>query len=260
MNRQWNVNVAHCTHPGLVRDANEDYLGCDESWGLFMVADGVGGGAAGELASRLAVETALDYVRKRLGAGLDPSGILSASFQKANREVREAAESEPSFSGMATTLVAWLRAGDSVYVANTGDSRCYLLQEEKLRQVTKDHSWVQDMISMGVLRANDASAHPYRNMITRCIGMEKTLIVDVDRFPINDRDRWLLCTDGLTNLVKDEEIEEILCEADSDPDALCETMMLEAMQNGGTDNVTVLLVDCVRATEEGTIREARVPE
>lgn len=250
MDRQWKIKIGHCTHPGIVRDKNEDYLGYDESLGLFMVADGVGGGAAGELASRLAVETALDYARKRLGAGLDPSGILSASFQRANKRVREAAETEPSFSGMATTLVAWLRAGDHIYVANVGDSRCYLFREERLRQITQDHSWVQDMISMGVLAANNASSHPYKNMITRCIGMEKALIVDVERFPIGDGDRWLLCTDGLTNLVDDGEIEEALCETDSDPDALCETLMLEAMQNGGKDNVTVLLVDCARNVEE----------
>ncbi len=237
--------VGHYTHKGLIRQANEDSFGYDADLGLFVVADGVGGSVAGSTASQLAVDIVLEEVPERLkNINADHGSVLSASIQTANSLIHKAGESDPSLRGMATTVVCALITGSTASVAHAGDSRLYLYRDSVLYQVTVDHSWVNEMIKAGVLNPQDALYHPNRHMITRFLGGESGVIVDVEKFEIEPGDRLLLCTDGLTEHLADEEIQSKLRLHRDDPGFVCETLVDRVLEEGASDNVTVLLVDC----------------
>ncbi|MCI6019077.1 MAG: Stp1/IreP family PP2C-type Ser/Thr phosphatase [Clostridiales bacterium] len=231
------------TDIGVVRTMNQDYLFYStEPVGvlpnLFIVADGMGGHKAGDYASRLAVENFVKYVRE---AKTDvPIRIVDDAVRYVNRLVLKEASENEDYAGMGTTFVAAFIKDDILFVANIGDSRLYLIDDE-LTQVTEDHSFVGAMLRAGEITKEEAARHPDKNIITRAIGAAKEPKVDFFEVDLEKGDRILLCSDGLTNMVSDEVIQDIFasCYIGDIADELIE----EAKKNGGTDNISVIVID-----------------
>lgn len=235
MNYSW----ATSTHPGLVRDSNEDSVlpetdGRDGGPVLVAVADGMGGHAAGEVASRLAIET--------VAASDAP---LDERIAEANHAVMEAAELRPDQQGMGTTLtVGDFQPDGTLRVGHVGDSRLYLYRGDNLLQVTRDHSLVAEYIAAGALSPEEAAHHPQRNVITRALGIDWEIAVDSHTVNLRVGDRVLLCSDGLTNMVPDADIARILGEQPASQ-AAGWALIEAANKAGGEDNITVAIVDVV---------------
>lgn len=231
------------TDVGAVRSMNQDYLFYStEPVGvlpnLFIVADGLGGHKAGDYASRLSVENFVKYVRE---AKTDlPIRIVDDAIRYINSMVIEAAQSNEDYKGMGTTFVAAFIKDDTLFVANIGDSRLYLIDEE-LTQVTEDHSYVGIMVRAGEITKEEAEHHPDKNIITRAIGVAREPKVDFFEVDLTRGDRLLLCSDGLTNMVSDHDILDIFssCYIDDVVDELID----EAKKNGGLDNITAIVID-----------------
>ena len=237
---------AGATTVGMIRDGNEDALwpmDADNLWpsgetGDFFVtavADGMGGHVGGEIASRVAIEAA--------ATATHADGILR--LKTANLAVIDAVMDRPSLAGMGTTLTLGLFSPDgSLEIGHIGDSRAYLLRDGTLRQITRDHSLVAEMVAAGELTPAEAAVHPYRNVITRALGLDRSVEIDRREHTLQDGDRVLLCTDGLTNMVNDAEISAILSEA-ATPAATAEALVEAADAAGGIDNTTVVVVHAV---------------
>ncbi|MGB3633355.1 MAG: Stp1/IreP family PP2C-type Ser/Thr phosphatase [Rubrobacteraceae bacterium] len=225
---------------GKVRQNNEDSLlvGEGRDTSLFVVADGIGGFEAGEVASSIAVETLRD---------LGPGDSFDDTIQEANHRILSAARDDDKLSGMGTTVVAIRFAGTDDHpaaeVAHVGDSRAYLLRNGELKPLTEDHSLVAELVRSGDLTRAQAAEHPQKNLITRALGAEDSVEVDTTRLPVEQGDRILLCSDGLTDMVPEDRISEILSEPSQDPEAPSRQLLSEALEAGGTDNITLVLVD-----------------
>lgn len=233
------------TDMGIARSMNEDYFYIsEESLGhlpnLFIVADGMGGHKAGEFASRYTVDAIVKSVKKCRKK--DPGAILQTGISAANEAIREHTRIHPNMRGMGTTVVAATYKNGLLTVANVGDSRLYLVGE-KMRQITVDHSLVQELIRIGEITEEQAKTHPDKNVITRAIGPEKVVKIDFFEVNIDPGDKVLLCSDGLTNMVQDEEIQMILCAKDMALDKKVELLVDTANKNGGKDNITVVVMD-----------------
>lgn len=230
------------TNTGLVRTKNEDAVLMDPP-DLFAIADGMGGYAAGEIAS---VETirVLQQEKSAFG-GLTGDGLCSAlksAADKANSHLRGIVCKMPDYEGMGTTLVAVYLASDGkAYVLNIGDSRLYLWRSGELKQITHDHSYVAELVSKGDITTDEARRHPQRNVILRAVGADEDLESDVFSFKLAANDRLLLCSDGLTDMASDEEIAKVLLQADAEKAA--GDLIELALNNGGRDNVSVILLD-----------------
>ncbi|HEX9693974.1 MAG TPA: Stp1/IreP family PP2C-type Ser/Thr phosphatase, partial [Actinomycetota bacterium] len=227
------VTAAAATDIGLVREGNEDSYLTEEP--LFAVADGMGGHRGGEVASQLAVET-LEKLFKQ-GAGDLPDQV-----QEANRVVFERSVVDEKVAGMGTTLTAALVEGDRVRVAHVGDSRAYLLRDGNLRLLTEDHTLVHRMVTEGEISQEEAETHPQRSVLTRALGVETVVDVDDDTVQVRPGDRLLLCTDGLTSMVSEQAIEEVL-RAVPDPQEAAQRLVRIANEGGGADNTTVVVLD-----------------
>ena len=227
------VVAAAATDIGRVREQNEDSFLVEEP--LFAVADGMGGHRGGEVASRLALQTLESLFRRG-------SGDLDEQVQEANRAVFERSMLDRRVAGMGTTLTAALFEGDRVRLAHVGDSRAYLLRDGELHQLTEDHTLVRRMVAEGEITEEEARVHPHRNVMTRAIGTD--MWVDVDDLVVEMRagDRLLLCTDGLTGMVPEDRIREVLVDT-PDPQLAADRLVAEANEAGGVDNITVVLVD-----------------
>jgi serine/threonine protein phosphatase PrpC len=228
------------THAGKVRANNEDALlvgeGRDET--LFVVADGIGGFEAGEVASRIAVD-----VLKELA----PGASFEAAISEANRRILAAGRGDERLSGMGTTVVA-VRFGGTrdepvAQVAHVGDSRAYLLRGGSLRPVTEDHSLVAELVRSGDLTRDQAAEHPQKNLITRALGADEEVEVDTSVLTVEAGDRFLLCSDGLSDMIPETRVGEILAEAPGDPEKPARSLVSAALDAGGADNVTVIVVD-----------------
>ena len=251
--------MAGRTDVGRVRPSNEDQFGYDQRIGIFVVCDGMGGHAAGEVASRIAVDTVLAYFREREPAVEDnayledaPLGarLLAEAVKKANDAILGYAEEHKNTSGMGTTLVA-ARFSDGVFsIANVGDSRIYLFREGQLLQLTEDHSLVMEQVRRGMLTLDEAKRSSVQNIITRALGTDESTLPDLGEFPAQSGDILLLTTDGVLRYVADKEIRNILLQLPS-LDAACTTLIDAANEAGGEDNSTCLLV---------RVREKREPE
>lgn len=207
---------------------------------LFLVADGMGGHNAGDFASKMTVETIVRHIAS--SAETDPARLLENAIAAANALVRSRAEAEPELEGMGTTVVAASCDGALLHVANVGDSRLYLVGEKKIRQITRDHSWVEEMIRRGGLDREEARNHPDKNIITRAVGAEDSVKPDFFTVNLEEGDMVLMCTDGLTNMLEDEEILNIL-EASRDIVEMAEELVRAANEKGGRDNISVILID-----------------
>ncbi len=229
------------TDTGLVRDHNEDYFSCmnfREST-LFVVADGMGGHDAGEVASRLAVETACKEVQDGTQGEYDPQKLLEKAVQRANTEVIR--EGESKGSNMGTTLTLALMRQDRAYIASVGDSRTYWIENGSIRQITEDHSLVAKLVSAGKLTREEARNHPKSNLLYRTIGSDENVKVDTFQVDLKRGGSLLLCTDGLWGEVTDEDIHRI-CALERDLKAACSRLVQLANENGGKDNITAVVV------------------
>ena len=233
------------TDKGKTREINQDYIySSDEPVGLlpnlYIVADGMGGYNAGDYASRCSVEAFVEQVRKNE----QPTVIatMTAALKAANATVLQQARDNEEFRGMGTTFVAATVFPDRVYVMNVGDSRLYLVGDE-IRQITVDHSYVEEMVRKGELQRKDARIHPKKNVITRAVGVEDTVEADFYEVePEKDSRYLLLCTDGLTNMIEDEEIGHLLRKYTKTPQEAVHKLVSKANDYGGKDNISIIII------------------
>jgi serine/threonine protein phosphatase PrpC len=242
------VDISICgrTDKGVVRDHNEDALWFDTELGTALVADGVGGMAAGDVASAMTVAAFERVIRARLGAvtSLDQvKELLSNAVGLANQEVQERISQDPSKKHMGSTAVCACHWHGVVVIAHIGDSRAYLLRGNEIVQLTKDHSYVQTLVDEGAISQADALRHPQRNLITRCIGADDEAETDLRALEMEDGDLFLLCSDGLSGVVLDEEIRLTITRAEDAQDAV-EKLIQLALAEGAPDNVTAVLLQC----------------
>jgi PPM family protein phosphatase len=239
---------------GRKRKGNEDSLFVNPEQHLFVVADGMGGHAAGEVASKVAVDSINEFVCLTGGDeeitwpfGLDENisydgNRLKTAIRYANRKVLEATKEKSEYEGMATTVAAVLVDGDSGNIGHVGDSRVYLVRDGQISQLTSDHSWVNEQIQSGVISPDQARTHPLRNVVTRALGGKPDLQVDMQQHKAQAGDILLLCSDGLTTMIPDDEIARLMREAGADVDKAAQSLVSSANAKGGEDNITVLLI------------------
>lgn len=207
---------------------------------LFLVADGMGGHNAGDYASKMTLETIVKHISA--SQETKPTEILANAIAAANTFVRDMAGKQPELEGMGTTVVAACCEGNTLHVANVGDSRLYVIGRKKIRQITRDHSWVEEMVRRGGLGREEARNHPDKNIITRAVGAEDTVKIDFFTTCLEEGDMILMCTDGLTNMLEDEEILNIV-EVSRDIVEMAEELVHAANEKGGRDNISVILID-----------------
>ena len=232
------------TDVGKERTLNQDYVFTSEIpvgklANLFIVADGMGGHNAGDYASKYTIETIVEEIEKSKDTSVVK--ILEKAIQSANRHIRKKSQESEGLNGMGTTVVAATIHGDEMCVANVGDSRLYVINQE-IKQITEDHSLVEEMVLMGGIRREQARSHPKKNIITRAIGAEDELEIDFFQVKLKKGDFVLLCSDGLTNMIEDEEIRMIL-QGQRDIVEKAEALVATANNNGGKDNIAVILIE-----------------
>ena len=232
------------TDVGRIREVNQDYIFCSmEPVGklpnLFLVADGMGGHKAGDLASRYTVETLTDSIKN--SASDNPITMINDAIIEANTKLLEKAAESEQYTGMGTTLVVCTIVGESMYVANVGDSRLYLY-DGRLSQITRDHSLVAEMVALGKLGRDEARRHEKKNVITRAIGGAKEIMADFFEAELTAGNRIIMCSDGLSNMVEDEEIERVLA-SDIPIEDKTKQLLGRANENGGKDNIAVVIIE-----------------
>ena len=245
------------TDPGRKRRENEDAYCICEDIGFCMVADGMGGHAAGEVASATAVQVAQDFIRRRaIDKDLPwPCGfiknitkaenILVTSLQLANQKVCALSRQNPDYFGMGTTVAALYWHQNEAALAHIGDSRVYRIQDNVIEQLTFDHSWVNEQLKNKLITEEEAKKHRWRNVITRALGNKDEVEIDTHTEKIQPGDMFVLCTDGLSSMVNDDRLLSIAMDNKTNPEKTCTQLVKEANKNGGLDNITVILMRCV---------------
>ena len=248
------ITCAGRTDVGIIRSGNEDNYLMVPDRGIFVVADGMGGHAAGEVASEMAVRS----VARDLGSlrGLSDDQVaerMRVSIRTANSTIFQRTLTEHDKRGMGTTVTALVLYDTRFLIGQVGDSRCYLLRDAKLTQITKDHSYVQEQVDAGYLTPEQARAHPYSNVITRCVGANSDVMPDVYVGAVRPKDVFLLASDGLTGMLEDHQLAEVL-HADRMPQEQVDDLVAEANRHGGLDNITAIIVriDSVEQPEADT--------
>lgn len=237
------LRAAVATDVGRRRRNNEDAYAVAREHGLFLVADGMGGHTAGQIASETAAREVLAAIAHSADASTAPSERLRAAVAASNEAIFQMAKRKPELQGMGTTLVTLLSVGGRVALAHVGDSRAYLVRRGRIRQLTDDHSLVGELQRRGELTADAAQRHPHRHVLTRALGVRRTVEPDFVELSLAPGDLFVLCTDGLTTHVSDEEIAEQV-ERESDEQSAAKALVELANQRGGEDNVTVVIVRC----------------
>ena len=247
--------LAHAgkTDVGRKREHNEDAFLINAKHGLFTIADGMGGHAAGEVASRIAVDVINEFIEISGddsditwpfefddGASMEENRIFTA-IKLANMKIFEVIQERKELEGMGTTLVTLLINGDSAFIGHVGDSRAYRVREGELEQLTSDHSWVNEQMKLGVLTKAEAANHPFRNVVTRALGGRDPIKADLTCEKMQSGDVILLCSDGLNSMLSDEQIRDTFVEAGDDLDAGCQALIDAANAAGGDDNISVVL-------------------
>ncbi|MFR6065709.1 MAG: Stp1/IreP family PP2C-type Ser/Thr phosphatase [Eubacterium sp.] len=240
------MKIVAKTDKGKVRASNQDAYAVGEfpdevAWAV--VCDGMGGAAGGNIASALAVKVISDKINASYREKMSPSSIknmLDSALIAANIEVYDMADTKPELRGMGTTVVCAVVKNSCAYIAHAGDSRAYIFNKDNLSQVTTDHSFVQDLVNKGKITAEEAQNHPNKNLITRAIGVDKSIEIDFDEVEMADDDVLIICTDGLSNYVSDMEmINEV---SDGRYYAFADRLVKKANNNGGGDNITVVAI------------------
>ncbi len=250
MSQEGQLTTALRSDKGRVREANEDSVAEASELGLVVLADGMGGHNAGEVASAIAVSTVLDSVRagwpyrSEIGASQNrpEAELLRKSIEVAHAAIRDKADSQPQYQGMGTTVVACLLHDENAIIAHVGDSRLYRLRNDVFKQVTQDHSLVEDLIAKGFYSREEARQNVRRNILTRALGSGDNVQVDVQNEAAHAGDIYLLCSDGLTEMVSDEEIHLTLQKFSANLNKAAEQLINLANQHGGKDNVSVALI------------------
>lgn len=245
------MRYAALTDTGKVRENNED--SCCGDGRIFIVADGMGGHRAGEVASASAIEVFLGFEKEN--RGLDPLERMREGILAANHELYERAQNDPLLEGMGTTFTGVL-VEEGLFLGHVGDSRAYLWREGELSQLTRDHSLVEQMVREGYITRAEVRKHPQRNIILRALGVSGELEVDLDSLVTIPGDRILLCSDGLTGSLEDEEIGTIISEH-GDLDECCRGLVDAANDRGGMDNITVVVIDFEGKRDSRKARERR---
>ena len=243
------LEVATATHPGMVRSHNEDSIAADPEIGLAVLADGMGGYNAGEVASGIAVELIRTEVKKVLvdakpgslnGKGAET--LITEHAERANSAIYQAAQSQPQYSGMGTTLVVALWHDNQLSVGHIGDSRMYRLRDGTFEQVTRDHSLLQEQIDSGMITKEQARHSQNKNLVTRAVGIDPQVEAEVHSYTVQQGDIYLLCSDGLSDMVNDEDIQLTLSSLQTNLPLAAQQLVQQANDNVGRDNVSVILV------------------
>jgi PPM family protein phosphatase len=247
------LEVASATHPGKVRSHNEDSIAADAEMGLAVLADGMGGYNAGEVASGIAVAMITAELKKALAdlkaGALDDSSaekLLGEHATKANAAIYRAAQDQAQYSGMGTTLVVALWYDNRMSVGHIGDSRLYRLRGDVFEQVTRDHSLLQEQIDSGMLTREQARYSQNKNLVTRAVGIDPEVDAELHTYPVQPGDIYLLCSDGLSDMVSDEDIQLTLSSLQANLPLAAEHLVQQANDNGGRDNISVILVRVLR--------------
>lgn len=240
------MRIVAKTDKGNVRDSNQDAYAVGEFsdevvWSV--VCDGMGGAAGGNIASALAVKVISDKINASYRNQMRDSSIknmLDSALTAANIEVFDFAEAQPDLRGMGTTVVCAIVRDNQAYIAHAGDSRAYVINNGNIRQVTTDHSMVQDLLLRGKITPEEAEHHPNKNIITRAVGVNKAIEIDFEQIDLEDDDTLLICTDGLSNYVSNDEMLELM--SDGKHYAFADRLVKKANDNGGGDNITVVVI------------------
>jgi protein phosphatase len=252
------LRVVGLTDTGKVREHNEDTIALDPDIGLLVLADGMGGYNAGEVASGMAVETIVKQVKEQIEdedlssqegeSGLSrPSIILRDAIRNANQSIYQRAHTESSCHGMGTTVVAALFFDNRVTIAHVGDSRMYRHRGDKLEQVTSDHSLLQELVHRGFYSAEEAQRAANKNYVTRALGVEPSVDVEIQEVPVAKGEVYILCSDGLSDMVEDEDIHLTLTTFSANLDTVAKQLVQLANDNGGRDNVSVVMASVLEA-------------
>lgn len=247
------LEIVSQTHSGMVRSHNEDSVACEPTCGLVVLADGMGGYNAGEVASGIAVSVVATEVSQRLlnesPADYDDATgeelgvlLLRENIQKANASIFHASQSQPQYAGMGTTIVSGLFYDNRVVAGHIGDSRMYRLREGNLESITRDHSLLQEQIDAGIISIEDARLSKNKNLVTRAVGIDAEVEVEIHVHDVLVGDIYLLCSDGLNDMVEDEDIQSTLDAFQSNLPLAASQLIQLANDNGGRDNVSVILV------------------
>lgn len=233
------------TDTGIKRETNQDYIYCNSERegvfdNLFIVADGMGGHNAGDFASRCAVEEFVNYIDN--GEEKTIIGRFEAGIARVNRIICEKSQENEVLSGMGTTFVAATINDGNLYAANIGDSRLYLITEGRMEQITQDHSLVEEMVKNGQIKREESRLHPKKNVITRAIGVGAEVTPDFFEVSLKEKDMILMCSDGLSNMLDDSEICNIVINSADNPENAVAELVAKANENGGPDNISVILV------------------
>ena len=248
------LTMAGLTDPGRLRRRNEDRVALHPEIGLVVLADGMGGHNAGEVASHLAVDVMIRHCVNALAAEPDPAaghdpkpcgheqGALHGAIEAANSAIHEMAHHNPECAGMGSTVVAALFQDDALCVAHVGDSRLYRLRDGRLQLLTEDHSVVQELLNRGLLTPEQARQSVSKNLVTRALGVDARVQIDMGAHATEPGDLYLLCSDGLNDVLTDVQIESLLAAHGADPDAAAHRLVDATNQAGGPDNISVILV------------------
>jgi protein phosphatase len=257
MDLSQNLEIATCTDPGMVRSHNEDSIAADPANGLVVLADGMGGYNAGEVASGMATTVIVTEMRQIL-QNANPYDVDSRTSEeiaarlvrdqvlKANSSIYQAAQSQPQYAGMGTTLVVCLFYDNRMLTAHLGDSRLYMLRDGSFSQVTRDHSLLQEQIDSGIITPEQAKKAQHKNLVTKALGIDPTVEPEIHEYATKAGDIYLLCSDGLCDMVEDEDIGMTLQTLGGNLKLAAQQLVQMANDNGGRDNVSVILVRVLR--------------
>lgn len=241
------MHAVGLTDVGRVRSINQDSFHLIKEKNISIVADGMGGHAAGDQASKIAVKTiteileGYDFQQEDGESGMSVEELVRYALQEANEQILLASLSNQHLQGMGTTAIVAVEKNGTLYLGHVGDSRTYLIRNQKISQITEDHSVVQQLVKAGAISEEEAEVHPYKNVITRCLGMQANVEPDTLEMVLEPGDRILMCSDGLSNMVSDAKMEELVNDTES-PEETCQKLIDLANENGGTDNITAVLL------------------
>lgn len=233
--------VSMLSDKGMIRTLNEDscnYYECSR-FKIYVVADGMGGHNAGEVASKMAIDGVIEFIKDNINL-CDEKDILREAINFVNKKIFYYSHERDDLNGMGTTITACLLGVEKIYIANVGDSTTFGIKDNIIEKITKDHSLVQELVDLGTISAKEAVNHPKKNIITRAVGTNENVQVDIFEMEKNQYDLFLLCSDGLTNEVTNEQIISVMLNSESFNEA-CKNLIEIANKNGGRDNITVLL-------------------
>lgn len=233
------MKVKKITHKGMVREVNEDSIltFITDDYYLLIVADGMGGHIGGEIASSIAVKSIKEYVEDNFYKYTDNEEIIREAILLANKNIYEKSLSNSDLNGMGTTITVSLIINDAIYIGHVGDSRAYLLRGEVLNQITEDHSYINELLKKGAITKEEAEIHPMKNLITRAVGTDKYIVIDTYKDYLQNKDVLIMCSDGLTRHVTDDEILTIIKTNDNEVEYLVNL----ANARGGKDNISIIV-------------------